>query len=220
MATRRRDGSWRRVVGAFLLILLCAGALIGLELGLRPDGAPARASAAAELGEPEVPEPDPDVVVPTAIADPVVEVDPLVPERLEIDALGVDAPVVPIDVTDGALIPPASPQVLGWWQAGAAVGAEQGSALITGHTVHSGGGALDDLETLEPGDEIVVRGRTREMTFRVASVQVLGKGKLAERAEEVFDQTGPPRLVVITCEDWNGSGYDSNVLVTAYQSAG
>lgn len=218
MATRRRDGSWHRVVGAFLLILLSAGALIGLELGLRPDGAPAR--AATELSEPQVPEPDPEVVVPTAIADPVVEVRPLVPERLVVEGLDVDAPVVPIDVTDGVLVPPASPQVLGWWQGGAAVGAEQGSALITGHTVHSGGGALDDLETLEPGDEIVVQGRNREMSFRVASVQVLGKGQLAERAEEVFDQTGPPRLVVITCEDWNGSGYDSNVLVTAYQSAG
>lgn len=218
MATRRRDGSWHRVVGAFLLVLLSAGALIGLELGLRPDGAPAR--AATELSEPQVPEPDPEVVVPTAIADPVVEVRPLVPERLMVEGLDVDAPVVPIDVTDGVLVPPASPQVLGWWQGGAAVGAEQGSALITGHTVHSGGGALDDLETLEPGDEIVVQGRNREMSFRVASVQVLGKGQLAERAEEVFDQTGPPRLVVITCEDWNGSGYDSNVLVTAYQSAG
>lgn len=218
MATRRRDGGWRRAVGAFLLVLLCAGALIGLELGLRPDGAPAR--AAAGVTEPEVPEPDPAVVVPTAVADPVVEVRPLVPERLVVDGLGVDAPVVPIDVTGGVLVPPASPQVLGWWQGGAAVGAEQGSALVTGHTVHSGGGALDDLETLRPGDEIVVAGRRRELSFRVASVQVLGKGELAERAGEVFDQSGPPRLVVITCEDWNGSGYDSNVLVTAYQSAG
>lgn len=216
MAARRRDSSWRRVVGAFLLILLCAGALVGLELGLQPDGAPARASG--DLAEPVVPEADPAVVVPTAIADPVVEVRPLVPERLVLEGLGVDAPVVPIDVTDGILVPPASPQVLGWWQEGAAVGADQGSALVTGHTVHSGGGALDDLETLEPGDEIVVGGRRRELSFRVASVQVLGKGELAEQAEELFDQSGAPRLVVITCEDWNGSGYDSNVVVTAYQS--
>jgi hypothetical protein len=31
----------------------------------------------------------------------------------------------------------------------------------------------------------------------------------------VFGRTGPPRLVLITCEDWDGTEYRSNVVVTA-----
>ena len=55
------------------------------------------------------------------------------------------------------LVPPADPQRVGWWGEGAAPG-ERGRALVAGHTVHTGGGALDDLETLEPGDRVLFCG--------------------------------------------------------------
>ena len=45
-------------------------------------------------------------------------------------------------------------------------------------------------------------------------------GKLAQDAQRVFSQTGPGRLVLITCEDWNGSGYDSNAIVFAERLTG
>jgi hypothetical protein len=51
--------------------------------------------------------------------------------------------------------------------------------------------------------------------YDVRSVVVLGKGELAERAEQLFSQQVPGRLVLITCEDWNGVEYLSNVVVTA-----
>jgi hypothetical protein len=34
----------------------------------------------------------------------------------------------------------------------------------------------------------------------------------------VFDQGVPGRLVLITCEDWNGSVYLSNEVVIAHRS--
>jgi hypothetical protein len=46
-------------------------------------------------------------------------------------------------------------------------------------------------------------------------VEVLGKGELARRAQRLFDQDGPARLVLLTCEDWDGTAYRSNVVVLA-----
>ncbi len=135
--------------------------------------------------------------------------------RLVIDSLGVDAPVVPIAAPDGVLWPPKDPQTLGWWRDGAQPGERTGSALITGHTVSSGGGALDDLEELSAGDRLSVTGPRGRVTYEVREVEIYSKGSLAREAERLFSQSVPGRLVVITCEDWNGEIYLSNVVVTA-----
>ncbi len=140
---------------------------------------------------------------------------PGAPRRLLVPSLGVDAPVVPIEAPGGVLTPPEDPQVLGWWADGAKPGARTGSALVTGHTVHTGGGAMDDLEQLARGDRVWMRTDRGSIGYDVRSVVVLGKGELAERAEQLFSQEVPGRLVLITCEDWNGVEYLSNVVVTA-----
>lgn len=121
----------------------------------------------------------------------------------------------PIRLDGGALTPPADPQQVGWWSEGARPGASVGSAVLTGHTVHTGGGAFDDLETLAPGDDVVVRTDRGPLTYGVVSVRVLGRGELARSSAEIFEQDGPARLVLITCEDWDGSAYLSNVVVVA-----
>ncbi|QNN55067.1 class F sortase [Nocardioides mesophilus] len=138
-----------------------------------------------------------------------------VPLRLLVPELRVDAPVVEIGVTDGVLFPPADPQTLGWWGEGAVPGAARGGALITGHTVHTGGGAFDDLETLHTGDRVQVRTTRGLIDYAVTGVTVYRKAGLARDAARVFSQDVPGRLVLITCEDWNGSGYDSNAIVFA-----
>jgi len=140
---------------------------------------------------------------------------PGAPRRLVVPVLGIDAPVVPIEAPGGVLTPPEDPQLLGWWAAGAKPGARQGSALVTGHTVHSGGGAMDDLEQLDQGDRVWMRTDRSRIGYDVRSVAVLGKGELAEQAPRLFSQRVPGRLVLITCEDWNGVEYLSNVVVTA-----
>ena len=137
------------------------------------------------------------------------------PQRVIIPRLGVDAPVVGIDAPDGVLLPPDDPQVLGWWRSGARAGEARGSALVTGHTVSSGGGALDDLETLRPGDRVRVRTSGGVIGYAVTGVTVYRKARLAEDAARVFSQTVPGRLVLITCEEWNGTAYLSNAVVFA-----
>jgi LPXTG-site transpeptidase (sortase) family protein len=135
--------------------------------------------------------------------------------RLSIPALGIRAKVVAIPAADGALTPPADPTVLGWWDDGAVPGAAHGSALITGHTVHTGGGAFDDIASLQPGDRIRVRTIKGRIPYVVDSVTVYAKAVLAEKAERVFRQDGPSRLALITCDDWDGSVYQSNAVVVA-----
>lgn len=137
------------------------------------------------------------------------------PQRVAVPALGVDVPVLPVTMQGTALDPPPDPQVLGWWAAGAAPGAARGSALLVGHTVHTGGGAMDDLEQVRPGAVVRVWTSRGTIAYVVRSVRVLGKAALARRAQRLFSQRSAGRLVLVTCEDWDGSGYRSNVVVTA-----
>lgn len=138
-----------------------------------------------------------------------------VPRRLDLPALGVSAPVVPIASSRGVLTPPDDPRKLGWWSQGSRPGARRGSALITGHTVHTGGGALDDLELLRRGDEVAVATTGGVVRYAVAQVAVYTKSTLAEEAQSIFSQSVRGRLVLVTCEDWNGEEYESNVVVVA-----
>ncbi|MFI5708891.1 class F sortase [Kribbella sp. NPDC051620] len=137
------------------------------------------------------------------------------PLQLSIPQLQVTAPVVGISAEQGELIPPSNPQTLGWWTGGAQPGARLGSAIITGHTVHTGGGAFDNLDQLQPGDLIKVTTTRGQLGYRVTSVTTYRKQTLAKNASRVFDQTVPGRLVLITCEDWTGKVYLSNAVITA-----
>ncbi len=53
--------------------------------------------------------------------------------------------------------------------------------------------------------------------YTVASVRVTSKAALAEQAPRLFSQTGPHRLVIVTCEGYDPATghYDSNVVLTA-----
>jgi len=138
-----------------------------------------------------------------------------VPLSLAVPKLGVDVPVIKINTVKGVLLPPSDPQTLGWWAGGARPGAAWGSALITGHTVSTGGGAFDDLENLRASDDVRVRTPNGVLRYTVTGVTIYRKASLAKDAERVFSQTVPGRLVLITCEDWNGYIYLSNVVVFA-----
>ena len=85
-----------------------------------------------------------------------------------------------------------------------------------GHTVRNkGGGVFDDIGDLTRGDAITVEGSDSTLTYRVQSIDVLSKKEVARKAEEIFAQTGAGRLVVITCDDWDGTGWRSNVVTIA-----
>jgi sortase (surface protein transpeptidase) len=229
LAKHRQPGRRRLwVPAAVLAVTSFAGAAVALTEGTsagieRPAGtqptvmegpsAPAAAALTAAPPEKKTPkkttrktrEPLPAAPVPAAG----------IPQRVYIESLGIDAPVLRIVTAGSTLTPPPDPQDLGWWAGGAQPGAARGSALITGHTVHDGGGALDDLETLRPGAEIGVQTVDGLIRYVAESVDVLDKDTIAQRAPQLFSQGVEGRLVLVTCEDWDGTGYRSNVVVTA-----
>jgi LPXTG-site transpeptidase (sortase) family protein len=193
----------------------------GSATAVRMPGATDTAQSASVTSNPlTVPEMSPydvapDVEIASAEPDPRPAPAPGVPRRLVVPMLGVDAPVIPITAPDGVLLPPSDPPMLGWWRDGARPGAARGGALITGHTVSSGGGAFDNLETLRGGDEVRVRTPDRVLRYEVTGVRIYRKARIARDAEQLFSQTVPGRLVLITCEDWNGSFYESNAVIFA-----
>jgi hypothetical protein len=137
------------------------------------------------------------------------------PTRILLPQIAVSARVVPIATRGGILTPPSNPRVVGWWSGGARPGARIGSAVMTAHTVHTGGGAFDDLDRLRVGATVSVMTSTGRLTYVATSVTNYPRQSLAQYAAEVFDQTVPGRLVLVTCEDWNGEVYLSNAVVVA-----
>lgn len=122
-----------------------------------------------------------------------------------------DAPVIPVRLTGGELVPPPDPSVFGWW--GQPAGSTYGTTLLVGHTVHTGGGILDDLEDTPVGDIANISGAR----YRVARVKIIAKADLAQRAQRLFSQTGRPNPVIGTCAgyDPHTGPYADNAVVIA-----
>jgi LPXTG-site transpeptidase (sortase) family protein len=137
--------------------------------------------------------------------------------RVRIPRIGVDAPVVAIQANENRVLdPPPDPSVIGWWSDGAAPGETRGSAVMVGHTVRNkGGGVFDDMGDLSRGDAIEVDESDSTLSYRVKSINVLSKEEVARDAEEIFAQSGAARLVIITCDDWDGSAWRSNIVTVA-----
>lgn len=153
----------------------------------------------------------------TAPSAAYTDLKPGAPVRLVVRPLRIKAPVVPIQLSsDAVLDPPRDVLDVGWWDASAKPGADDGQTVITGHTVHTGGGAMDDIDQLERGQRVDVVTKRGTMRYQVTKVKVLSKEQVATQAEALFGQDhGDGRLVLVSCDDFNGTFYESNVIVLA-----
>jgi LPXTG-site transpeptidase (sortase) family protein len=143
-------------------------------------------------------------------------VSPGAPVRLSMPTLGVTAPVVPITMVGRTLDPPRDYHEVGWWQASAKPGSVDGQTVITGHTVHTGGASMNRLGHLAVDDLVDVISRRGTMRYVVERSKVYSKAQLARHAQELFGQDrGRGRLVLVTCTDWDGVEYESNIVVLA-----
>ena len=142
---------------------------------------------------------------------------PARPVRLVVPALKIRAPILPIEVdAQQVLDPPRNPRDVGWWQRSARPGSKLGQTVLTGHTVHTGGGVMDDLAKLHKGQVVRVVTPKGTMTYRTTKVITWSKAELTRHAVDIFAQKrSDVRLVMITCSGWTGSYYTSNVVVFA-----
>ncbi len=157
------------------------------------------------------------VVLPSG-DDGYTSLDPAAPVRLSVPSLDIRAPVNAVAVGDDRVLdPPVDVLDVGWWDGSALPGQDTGRTVIAGHTVHTGGGSLDRLADVRRGAVIDVLTRNGTMRYEVRRTKVYDKEQLARNAAKVFgqDPAGGGRLVLVSCADWDGSAYDSNVVVYA-----
>jgi hypothetical protein len=121
------------------------------------------------------------------------------PTWLSVPEQGVEAPVVSVGIEPGGeLAVPDDPKVLGWWRDGVRPGSARGTVVIDGHvdTREVGAGALYRLSDLKVGSTLSLATTAGSQTYVVRAVHSYRKTSLPP---EIFDTTGVPRLVLITC---------------------
>jgi LPXTG-site transpeptidase (sortase) family protein len=141
------------------------------------------------------------------------------PWTIKMASLNIDAPLVGIEATSSlTLDPPRNPQQVGWWKQSAKPGSKTGQTIVTGHTVHTGGGQFDHIGDAKAGAEVDITDGTTHKTLRytVQKVVTLSKEAVDQQANALFSQRNPFNvLVLITCSGWDGHVYHSNVFVYA-----
>ena len=103
---------------------------------------------------------------------------PAAPVRLVIPALKIRAPIQPIEVNDRRCSTRRATRVTSaGGRAAPAPGATQGQTVLTGHTVHTGGGVMDHLGQLRKGQLVKVVTRKGPMVYRTTKVVTWSKDR-------------------------------------------
>ena len=124
---------------------------------------------------------------------------------------------MPAATVDGVLKVPENVQHVGWWDGSARAGEPFGSTVIAGHvdSATEGIGFFARLRRIKVGDTVTLRADSDRIKYRVISVKKVARKALATQSR-AFKQTGPHRLVLITCTGnfhRDRGGYDSNLVV-------
>lgn len=154
---------------------------------------------------------------PTSLYEPLAV--PSNPQRLIVPEIGLNAPIIRIEIKpNGVLSPPEDVDEVGWWKRSAPPGSTSGQTLVTGHTVHTGGGVMNRLGDLRPGAVIQIRTARGTVDYKATKIFVYTRAQLARHAQALFSQERKRiRLVLVTCTGWNGTDYTSNIIVFADQ---
>jgi LPXTG-site transpeptidase (sortase) family protein len=141
--------------------------------------------------------------------------------RLEIPAIGVDALVEHVGLTeDLAMDVPSKTENVAWYKLGYRPG-ERGSAVIAGHldTATGAPAVFWNLESLEPGDEIFVQGADGIRRRFIVDYHTRYPYDDAP-VQEIFGPAPVPRLALITCKGtWDRINRNYSHRVVVYATA-
>lgn len=166
------------------------------------------------------------VELPSALPDRVLDGlgEPVgqVPESVTLPSLGVDgAQVIPVGLEESGELEVPGADAVGWYQFGVGVGGGRGSAVLAAHIAYNGrNGVFVGLADSEIGDQVIVSQDGVDLTYVVESVTQYGKFDLP--FEDLFNESGEERLVLITCGgSFNPSlrSYDDNIVLIAVPAA-
>lgn len=184
------------------------------------------AGAAGPAARPATPAPPPPAPATTSAAPaaPAAQTSappptpPQQPGTVRLPAGGT-ASLVRKDLGPGGELPiPADLGQATWW--GAELGAAGGASVFAGHVNWRGAtGPFAELWSARIGGEVtIVDSAGKTWRFRVSQLVTVHKDDLPARADELFGQSGPHRVVLVTCGGrWVGGadGYEENRVVVA-----
>jgi sortase (surface protein transpeptidase) len=154
----------------------------------------------------------------SAVAPPLP---PATPVRIEIPALSVSAPIMPLGRNgDGTVqVPPLGDHNLAGWYDGSVMPGQEGSSVILGHVDnYTGPSVFFSIKNLRPGEEIdVVRADGTVAAFAVDGVQKVAKALFPAGA--VYGSVPYPGLRLVTCGgpfDPARGQYLDNIVVYAH----
>lgn len=139
--------------------------------------------------------------------------------RLQVPAVGVDAPVHRVGLDGGAMAVPHDVRRVGWLGSSAAPGDAMGSAVFSGHVTSRTGrpGAFSRLRLVQRGQRVRWVADGRAHTYVVTGVRRYSRA--AGVPGSVFRTDGPAVLHLVTCAGRvatdTGFHYTQNLVVTA-----
>ena len=179
----------------------------------------AAGAGGAGTATPSTPEPPTVPVRPARDQPPPA---PPAPVQVTLPALDLDLPVTADGVDEqGRMALPPSARVAAWYKFGSAPASVAGTTVISAHVDDPDGvGPFARLRDAEVGQQVgVVDAAGTTYNYTVTEVRSIPKADLPTR--DLFERTGDPRLVLVTCGgtwDREQRSYTDNVLVTAVPS--
>lgn len=151
-----------------------------------------------------------------------------VPNRFTIEALGVDEPIIALDLdAEGNIAAPPlnEPRMASWWSGGPRPGDERGKAVLSIHTyndslppalgneMYAGG-----RSQLQPGDLIKLYGDEGQVQcYEYTDALKVWVAEYDPYSDLLVDFEGDPRLAIIICWDFDETtrDWDSRILFYA-----
>lgn len=142
----------------------------------------------------------------------------IIPARLRVPSIGVDAKVVATGLKDdGSMDTPKDFRDISWYSPGAKPGAD-GSAVFAGHVNNAltSAGVFQHLSQVKQGDYVTLAdaaGKTK--VYRVSSVT---EYPADAATDQLFATSGPEQIVLITCDgEWvpKAHTFDKRLVVVA-----
>jgi hypothetical protein len=197
---------------ALALILILAACSSPAVSSIEPATKQASHAKTATPGVPAIP-------AGTRAARPLTPT-PVIPERLVIPAIGINALIESVGVrSDGDLAtPPRNPwDDVGWDNLGPRPG-EQGSAVIDGHLDRPGGSPAIfwHLRDIQVGNDIqVINSSGQTLHFRVSRIAYYTPGQAP--LQDIFGNLGGMYLNLITCAgDWIPAQHQTTLRLVVY----
>jgi hypothetical protein len=144
--------------------------------------------------------------------------DPAPPVRVAVSSLDLAVPLIATNADPRATMddPPIDAPLVMWSDTSAKPGASTGQTILIAHTsAHQG--ALSPIKDVQRGQHVQVLTKSGTMVYEVDRVRTLSPEKFDRADITLFKQSGGAgRLVMISRQDWDGSAYQSSVVLTAY----